>query len=46
MIIETLAQQGSFGVFAGMYCCAIPLGLALVLGIVYFSVRHFANRKR
>jgi hypothetical protein len=45
MIIAVLAQQGTFGVFASTYCCAIPLGLALVLGVVYFGVRYFANRR-
>jgi hypothetical protein len=44
MTVELLAQQGAFTVFASVYCCAIPLGLALVLGVVYFAVRSFANR--
>jgi hypothetical protein len=41
----TLAQQGTFGTFTGMYCCAIPLGLALALALVYFGIRYFANRR-
>ena len=40
----SLAQQGAFGKFAGLYCCAIPLGLVLLLALVYFGVRLFANR--
>ena len=41
-----LAQQGSFSTFAGVYCCAIPLGLVIALGLVYFGVRWFSNRSR
>ncbi len=41
-----IAQQGTFVSFAGFYCCAIPLGLVLMLAAVYFGVRFFANRDR
>jgi hypothetical protein len=44
--MNTLSQQGTFGSFAQVYCCAIPLGLVVALAIVYFAVRYFANRKR
>ena len=39
-----LAQQGQFTRFAGIYCCAIPLGMAAALLGVYFSVRWYARK--
>lgn len=39
-----LAQQGQFPKFVGLYCCALPLGLAIALGLVYFGVRWYARR--
>ena len=42
--VAILAQQGMFTKFAGIYCCAIPLGFVLALIGVYFGVRFFANR--
>ncbi len=39
-----LGQQGQFTQFALLYCCAIPVGLAGVLGAIYFGVRWYADR--
>ena len=39
-----VAQQGQFTWFVGIYCCGIPLVLAIALALVYFGVRWYANR--
>jgi len=42
--LTTLAQQGQFTQFALLYCCAIPVGMAAALALVYFIVRWYAAR--
>jgi hypothetical protein len=41
-----LAQQGQFPRFVGIYCCGIPVVFVLVLTLVYFGVRWYANREK
>lgn len=40
-----LAQDGAFERFAFGYCCILPLGFVASVGIVYFSIRWYVEKK-
>jgi hypothetical protein len=46
MLAPVLSQQGTFGTFAGVYCCAIPLGMMIALLVVYFAIRTVSKNRQ